>query len=606
MGWRFRLVAASMLGLALIAGSAAADTASLHGSILDREGKPLAGAIVTLTGQTGHSVSAYTTNRGAWRLHPMGLDGELTLRSRLPRYADTTRTLRLDEYGGEPLVLHMEPYDSDAALAASLTAGAHAATIEWHDEAVEKSFVSQCLFCHQMGNDWTRKDADQDYWGATMRRMEGYGSLITRKEGREIRRTLSRSFDDVTQARPQDRELHDELARARYREWAFGGGSNYVHDIEIGRDGRLYGVDMGADLVWIIDPRTNEVDRVAFPESDLPLGGMFSGGVAPLGTFAARHGPHSIVEGPDGRMYMTCSLAGEICIFDPETRAFEFVPTGEDSVYPHTLRFDSEGVLWFTLALSNQIGRMDVSTNEITLIQLPSNGFWRAVTDALLPAILEVSSWFGKRDLYVHLSHHKISGQGYRVFNLPYGLDINPVDGSIWYSKLYADFIGRVDQRTLEVEEYPTPHAGPRRMRFAKDGTLWIPSFNEGVLTSFDTRTREFTASHRLPRLNEGEYETPYALNIHPDTGEIWITGNMSDRMLRFQPETERFLSYPSPTRTMFARDVIFGPDGEVCTSNSNLPASAIEGGRPKMLCIEPDTYPDGPDVVAEPMPPAS
>jgi len=116
------------------------------------------------------------------------------------------------------------------------------------------------------------------------------------------------------------------------------------------------------------------------PPNDLPLGGKFEGGIAPLGTFAAQPGPHSIVEGLDGKLYMTCSLAAEIGIFDPISRKFEFVPTGGDTLYPHTLRFDRKGILWFTLALS----------------------------------------------------HHKISGEGHHVLNLPYGIDINPIDGSVF------------------------------------------------------------------------------------------------------------------------------------------------------------------------------
>lgn len=54
---------------------------------------------------------------------------------------------------------------------------------------------------------------------------------------------------------------------------------------------------------------------------------------------------------------------------------------------------------------------------------------------------------------------------------------------------------------------------------------------------------------------------------------------NMSDRILRFDPDAETFQAYPSPTRVTFLRDFIFTPDGDVCTSNANLPASAIEGG---------------------------
>jgi hypothetical protein len=173
--------------------------------------------------------------------------------------------------------------------------------------------------------------------------MEGYGSVFTGRESDAFRDTLARSFKQPVTHAVRGATPHEGQVGVRYREWSFGAGMNYVHDIELGADGRFYGVDMGAD-----------------------------------------------------------------------------------------------GVLWFTMALSNQIGRMDVASGEIRL-----------------------------RDLYVHLSHHKLSGEGHRIFNLPYGLDIDPVDGSVWYSKLYADRIGRVDPRTLEIEEFATPHGGPRRMRFA-------------------------------------------------------------------------------------------------------------------------------------------
>lgn len=31
----------------------------------------------------------------------------------------------------------------------------------------------------------------------------------------------------------------------------------------------------------------------------------------------------------------------------------------------------------------------------------------------------------------------------------PYGIDVNPIDGSIWYAALTAHKIGRIDAKTL-------------------------------------------------------------------------------------------------------------------------------------------------------------
>ena len=104
----------------------------------------------------------------------------------------------------------------------------------------------------------------------------------------------------------------------------------------------------------------------------------------------------------------------------------------------------------------------------------------------------------------------------------------------------------------------------------------------------FDPRSGEFS-TYELPQLAPGEYETPYALAVHPETGEVWITSNLSDRIFRFDSKTENFVSYPSPTRVTFLRDLVFTSDGKVCSVQSNLPAYVIEGGVPSFICIDPD-----------------
>lgn len=585
-----RKILASLLALAAGAsGWTATQAAQLSGIVMQADGSRVMGAMVTLMDNEGYRETVYTGVDGSWRL-VTHLEGALTLRVRAWDHADALRPLDVHATGTQRVDFTLQPHANLEEHSGALPASAHAAAIPWQQRHLREGFVSQCHFCHQIGNALTRRPRSEADWSAVIDRMHGYGALLTFEEEREFPRILAAHFRGEPIRAVLTPDASPLLAKARYREWAFGGAANYVHDIELGSDGRFYGVDMGTDLIWILDPRTNAIESIPLPPNDLPLGGLFAGAVAPLGTFAARHGPHSIVEGPDGRMYMTNSLATEIGIFDPSTRSFEFVPTGGDTIYPHTLRFAADGKLWFTFALSNQVGRMDIETRRIDVIDLPANGFWRWLADALLPTVLKVASWFPKSDLHVSLSHHQMSGQGHRVLNLPYGIDVSPVDGSIWYTKLYAGRIGRVDPKTFEVEEFATPFRGPRRARFDKHGVLWIPSFEEGYLMAFDTRSARWLKSYRLPTLAADQYETPYALNVNnAGDGHVWITSNLSDRLFRFDPETEQFTSYPSPTRVAFMRDIVFTPEGHVCSSNSNLPAGAIEGGRPTMLCIEPD-----------------
>jgi virginiamycin B lyase len=572
--------------LMLSASLVMADSSHVSGTVsLKASSTQVAGAMVTVSDSRGVSITHYTDEQGRWSLDQDFLIPPLTLRARAGA-AFSDHIINIPSGTLEPQPLQIKALTDPIAISERLTASAHASSVKWDDTGTKQDFISQCHFCHQIGNSTTRAPKTEEQWTAVIKRMQGYGAVITWDNEATFAKTLASNFNGEAVATVRTRSMHDQLPGTVWREWSFGGPVNYVHDVELGEDGLIYGVDMSADRIWILNRKTNEVDHIQWPANDLPLGGMFAGAVAPLGTFQAHHGPHSIIAGPNGKLYTTNSLAAEIGIINPKTRETEFVAIGKDAIYPHTLRFDDKGELWFTLALSNQIGRMNIATKEIILIDLPSNGLWRWVSDAFLPSILEVASWFGKKDLHVTLSHHQVTGEGRDVLNLPYGIDVSPLDGSIWYSKLYSGYIGKIDPATGEVTEFETPFPSPRRLRFAKDGTLWIPSFESGVLMKFDTRSETFVKDYKLPLLAKGEYETPYAVGIEPSTQHVWIAANMSDRILRFNPEQETFVAYPSPTRVTFLRDFIFTPKGEVCTSNANLPSSAIEGGRGKLICL--------------------
>jgi len=169
---------------------------------------------------------------------------------------------------------------------------------------------------------------------------------------------------------------------------------------------------------------------------------------------------------------------------------------------------------------------------------------------------------------------------------IPYGIDVAP-DGGIWFSQLNERRIGRLDPETGAIRLVDTPFAAPRRLRFDARGNLWIPGFSSSVLARYDPRTGEFR-TWDLPIEPHGT-ETPYALNVDRRTGAVWICGNQSDTLMRFAPAAERFTVYPLPTRVTYTREIEFGADGAVWTSNSNLPAWQIEGAAPKVIRLEPE-----------------
>ncbi|MGJ8686464.1 MAG: Vgb family protein, partial [Spongiibacteraceae bacterium] len=424
---------------------------------------------------------------------------------------------------------------------------------------------------------------------------------LSNADAKGIAGTLAAGFTPEPVKAVQTYTVSPELPRAKVEEWLVGDGLSFIHDAAVGMDDNLYGADEGHDVIWFLDRKTHEIQKFPEPDIDLPRGGVLAGIPLPIGVFSGKHGPHSLAQSSDGRFWITNALSSSLASFDPVTKKYKVYELGHSHLYPHTVRVDENDVVWFTVVLSNEVVRFDPKTEEFTIIQLPHNGFWRWLTDNLMPLVVKMAGWFPDNDLQNRLSPHKWASLGRQIFNFPYGIDVNPVDGSIWYAKLYLNKIGRIDPVTHEVTEFDTPLKGPRRPRFDENGVLWIPAFDDSALMRYDTSSGEFK-SFKLPLLADNEYEVPYALNVHPQTGDIWITSNMSDRWFRFLPKSERFITYPSPTRVTWLRDWEFTSDGQVCSSQSNLPSYAIEDGVPSFICVDPEGGAvDRADIIGQP-----
>lgn len=276
---------------------------------------------------------------------------------------------------------------------------------------------------------------------------------------------------------------------------------------------------------------------------------------------------------------MTLALGGQLARFDTETEEWQ-IHDLEEGIYPHTLRFDHAGRIWYTMAVSNHVGLLDPATGEQKSIRLPASSFRQALALRALPIALWLSRYFDISGV----ASGEGGGGGIRL-PIPYGIDVAP-DGGIWFSQLNESRIGRIDPDTLEVEMIQTPFSAPRRLRFDSQGRLWIPGFSSGLISRFDPKSREFK-SYTLPIEPHGS-DTPYALNVQPDTDQVWICGTNSDTLIRFDPEREVFTVYPLPTRVTYTREIDFDDQGRVWTSNSNLPAWQIEGAMPRILRLDP------------------
>lgn len=581
-------LAVSLSLATLMSAPASAHAGTINGTVTD-QGKPLPGAMVTaFSADNKRRETVYADAAGRYTL-TMDFAGKLTVRARAPYFKDVSNEVDLPLLANRTHAFALEQHSVAAELSESLPASAHLTALSFGSQSSREAFISQCNYCHQVGNTLTRTPRTEDAWRDTVLRMEGYFAMLTNKEATDITQVLTKGFDGKPVQAVQKQEWDARIAPTKIKEWVAGDAMSFIHDADVGEDGDLYGADEGHDVIWHLERKTGKISEYKIPDIGLPEGGVFQGVQLPIGVFTGQHGPHSMAQAKDGKFWITNALSSSLASFDPVTKQFKLFEMGRTHLYPHTIRIDKEGIVWFTIVASNEMGRFDPKTEKFTIIHLPEEGFWSGVSHYLFPWVLKIAGWFPKMNFQMGVNHAKWAFQGRSAFPFPYGIDVNPVDGSIWYAKLNAHKIGRVDPKTQEVTEFDTPFKGPRRLRFDAKGNLWIPAFDDSGLMKFDTQTRKFE-TFRLPLLAHNEYEVPYALNVHPKTGEVWITSNMSDRAFRFIPETKQFVTYPLPTRVTWLRDWVFTKDNAVCSSSSNLPAYGIEGGLASFICL----YPDG------------
>ncbi len=566
---------------------------TIRGSVRDTEGTAIVGAMVSLRqGMPFHERMVFSDRDGSYQVR-VRADTSFAIRVRRIGWRDHSQAdiQPLAEDAAQSFDIILERETDPEALAAQLPSNRWYSLLlaEMDSEAHREEFVRQCTYCHQQGSPATRRIRSDEEWQKILSLMARMGGVLSAELREQIPDLWRRAYDPKRAvAALIDPSSKDELApapepevlRAVVDEWALGHAASMQHDLAVHPDGRVYSVDMMQDKLYRFDPVTEERDDFQLPDGGLPIGGIFGAASGPLPPYANAHvGPHSLQVAPDGAIWMTLALGSQLARFDTASEAWT-IHDLEEGIYPHTLRFDQQGRIWYTMAVSNHVGLLDPATGKQTTIRLPATSFRQALALRLIPFGLWLSQ-------YVDLSS-AASGEGGGdgvQMPVPYGIDVAP-NGDIWFSQLNEHRIGRIDPESLEVEMVETPFSAPRRLRFDSKGQLWIPGFSSGLISRFDPESRIFK-SYRLPIEPFGT-ETPYALNVHPETDDVWICGTNSDTLIRFDSEQEAFTVYPLPTRVTYTREIDFDAEGRIWTSNSNLPAWQIEDGTPRILRLDP------------------
>ena len=286
---------------------------------------------------------------------------------------------------------------------------------------------------------------------------------------------------------PNDKRAPKLVAGAErvvFKEWRTPTPGARSRDPIQAADGTIWYAGQWTNQIGRIDPATGEIREYSLP---------------------ANAKPHTVTLDAKGNVWYTGNGNATIGYLDPRSgKITEFRMPDPQARDPHSAIFDANGVLWFTMQVSNRVGRLDPATGDIKIAAMKTPN------------------------------------------SRPYGIKISPVDGAPWFACNGRPCLVRIDPATMELKEVTLPgqKTTVRRLDFDRDGTLWYVNSGEGRLGRYRPSTGEIK-----------EWPSPSGPNSHPYAiavvnGIVWYneSAQRPDTLVRFDPASERFQSWPIPS----------------------------------------------------------
>lgn len=540
-----------------------AGAATFTGQVRGKDGIPLEGTIVTVIDpQLDKQHSVYTNTEGMYRME-YHADTPIRLRARHFTYEDSILDISAPTDGGD-FDFALKPASNDI-IRQQLPAHVWAERIAETSPEMDREFRIECMMCHQQGNNLARWPTTRGHWHEVFDRMAHKNAMVS-EDTRE--KTISVLLDAFKVENDDDLPRIPDMpggkaTTATITEWRMAPGG-IMHDVAFGPDGLVYGAGTRGNQVWRLDPDTGEREEMTHIHP----------GASPVTGKAL--GLHTVFPGPDGEsMWFTYAQGNKLTRYDiPSNTVKVWDLSYFDGIYPHTLRFDQDGQVWFTITLTNQLGTVNPNTDEIEVINLPTRSWLQTLF--AWPPIAGLVAQIQQNSSFSLVLERELRP-------IAYGIDVTP-DGKVWFSQYNGRRIGAYDKATGDIHMVDTPFGGPRRFRADSQGNLWIPAYTDGRIYKYEPTTNTF-AGYDIPT---GTGDSIYAVAVDPIDDTIWGCGSNSDTMLHFDPKNEQFTTYQLPSLVTYCREISFDPDGNVWTSYSNAPSASIEGGATVIARIAP------------------
>jgi virginiamycin B lyase len=274
-------------------------------------------------------------------------------------------------------------------------------------------------------------------------------------------------------------------------------------------------------------------------------------------------GAHDVAPAPDGGVWYTAQRRGALGRLDPATGKVEEIPLGRGSA-PHGVIVGPDGAAWVTDGGQNAVVRVDPKTRAVKLFPLPAGTAYANLNTAAFDR--EGILWYTGQSGY-YGSVNPRTGE-VRVFDAPrgrgpYGICATP-GGDIYYASLAGSHIVRIDTSTgkATVIEPPTASQGARRVWSDSKGRVWVSEWNSGQVSVYNPADGSWK-KWMLPG------ERPRAYSVFVDEhDQVWLTEWTANAIVRFDPKTEKFESFPSSRSDAQVRQML-GRHGEAWGAES-------------------------------------
>lgn len=541
-------------------------SAEYRGVVTNSKGEKLEGAIVSVVDKTlKKRVSVYTNSNGEYQLN-YDSQNPVRLRARYFAYIDTFASPAGAADATQAINFTLSQA-SNEQLRQQLPAHVWVERIAKISPEIDREFRIECMMCHQQGNAIARWPQNREQWLTVFARMAHKNAMVLDDTREKTIAALLAAYaieddDDVPRVPEMPRGKATEMT---VTEWAMAPGT-FMHDIAVGPDGWVYGASGTDNEIWRLNPETAE--RQALSHVKPGPKAMVGDGL----------GLHTVLPGADGKsMWFTYAAGNIVSRYDIASDTMKVWDLSYlDGIYPHTLRFDNDGQVWFTITLTNQLGTINPETDELEVIDLPTRNFWQSLY-----------AWPPLSGLVAQIQRNTSFSLVFEREMRPiaYGIEVTP-DNKVWFSQYNNRRIGYYEKQTGELKVIDTPFSGPRRFRSDSKGNLWIPAFTDGRIYKYEPASGEFTGFD----LPTGASDSVYAVAVDPKDDSVWGCGSNSDTMLHLEPESGEFTVYRFPSIVTFCREISFDSQGNIWTSYSNSPTSSIEGGTTSIVRL---TRPD-------------